>query len=196
MHGWLAVLSELPWSAPGLRRQPPEERPLTRLRHVVEPRLSGAKRVVDISTDGWIAGFLRVPDGVDLVSGDPKDFAPGIQADDLVVDAVPVPSGEDGFLSHLRTVASHLMPGASAVLLTRDATTDLPLHEIERVTTSVGCQLLEVAELAYREWPAAILVGCGVEPPAGGSTATGSPAVLVRGSLRREPVAPRVADDG
>jgi hypothetical protein len=152
--------------------------------------------VLDISGDGWIAGFLYVPDGIDLISTHPDELAATIQPDDLVLDAVPVQSGEDGLLAHVRTVVSHLVPGASAVLLTRDSAADLPLDRIERVTTSVGCKLLEVAELAYPAWPAAVVVGCGVEPRLGESTMFGPSAVFVRGSLGRASVAARGAVDG
>ncbi len=137
-----------------------------------------------------------MPDGIDLISTHPDELAATIQPDDLVLDAVPVQSGEDGLLAYVRTVASHLVPQASAVLLTRDAAADLPLEGIERVTTAVGCQLLEVAELAYSAWPAAVLVGCGADPRPGESTVFGTSAVLVRGSLGRVPVAARGGVDG
>ena len=169
---------------------------MTRLRDVVDPSLSGTKRVLDISGGGWIAGFLHLPDGIDLISAHPDELAATVQPDDLVLDAVPIRSGDDGHLAYVRTVASHLVPGASAVLLTRDAAADLPLDRIERVMTSVGCQLLEVAELAYLAWPAAVVVGCGVEPRPGESTMFGPSAVLVRGSLGRASVAARGAVDG
>ena len=169
---------------------------MTRLRDVVDSSLSGTKRVLDISGDGWIAGFLHLPDGIDLVSTHPDELAATIQPDDLVLDAVPIRSGEDGLLAYVRTVLSRLVPGTSAVLLTRDAAGDLPLDGIERVTTSVGCQPLEVAELAYPAWPAAVVVGCGVEPRPGESGPFGPSAVLVRGSLGRASAAARGAVDG
>jgi hypothetical protein len=157
---------------------------LTRLRDVVEPRISGTKRVLDLSDGGWIAGFLHLPEGMDLVPTRAEELATAIQPDDLVVDAVSVRAGEDGLLASVRTVVSQLVPGATAVLLTRDTAGDLPLDRIERITAFAGCQLLEIAELAYPEWPTAVVVGGGADPRPGeeGTAPVGS-AVLVRGSL-------------
>jgi hypothetical protein len=145
--------------------------------------------VLDISGREEIAGFLYLPDGIDLISTQPDELAATVQPDDLVLDAVEIRSGADGLLVHLRTVASRLVPGASAVLLIRDPAADLPLDRFERVLTSVGCQLLEVAALAYPAWPAAVVVGCGV----GESSQFGPSAVLVRGSLGRA-ATPSTAD--
>ena len=152
---------------------------MTRLRDVVDSSLSGTKRVLDISGRGDIAGFLHLPDGIDLISTPSDELAATVQPDDLVLDAVGIRSGADGLLAHLRTVASRLVPGASAVLLVLDPAADLPLDRIERVLASVGCRLLEVAALAYPAWPAAVVVGCGV----GESSQFGPSAVLVRGPL-------------
>jgi hypothetical protein len=165
---------------------------LTRLRDVVELSLSGTKRVIDISDGGRIAAFLHLPDGIDLVSTRAGDLAATIQPGDLVLDMVPVRSGEDGLLTHVRTVVSRLVAGTSAVFLTRDAASHLPLDRMERVTTSVGCHLLEVAELAYPAWPAAVVVGCGVEPRVGEGAGNVATAVLVRGLVGLAP-APRTA---
>lgn len=156
---------------------------MTRLRDVVEPRLSGTKRVLDLSGGGWIAGFLHLPDGIDLISTPTDELAATIRPNDLVLDAVPVQSGEDGLLTYVRTVVSQLAPGASAVLLTRDAAVDLPLDGIGRVTAAAGCQLLEVAELGYPAWPSAVVVGQGAESPTGESAVPGPPAFLGRGSF-------------
>jgi hypothetical protein len=169
---------------------------LTRLRDVVEPSLSGTKRVIDISGSGWLAGFLHLPDGIDLMSARPEELAVTIQSGDLVLDVVPVRRGEDGLLTHVRTVVSRLVAGTTAVLLTRDAAADLPLDQMERITTSLGCHLLEVAELAYPAWPAAVVVGCGVEPSLGENTRFVPTAVLVRGLRGRalgRSTAPRTA---
>jgi hypothetical protein len=168
---------------------------LTRLRDVVDSSLSGTKRVLDISGRDGIAGFLHLPDGIDLISTHLDELAATVQPDDLVLDAVGIRSGADGLLAHLQTVASHLVPGASAVLLTHDTTAELPLDRIERVMTSAGCQLVEVAALAYPAWPAAVVVSCGVEPRSGESTLAGPSAILVRGSLGDAAVsAPGVVD--
>jgi len=152
--------------------------------------------VIDISDGGWIAGFLHLPDGIDLMSIGPDELPATIQPGDLVLDTVGVRGGEDGLLPHVWTVASRLVAGTSAVLLTREAAADLPLDQIVRVTTSVGGQLLEVAELAYPAWPAAVVVGCGVEPRVGEGTGLVHAAILVRGLLGRAPgssTAPRTA---
>lgn len=153
---------------------------MTRLRDVVEPRLSRTKRVLDLSDGGWVAGFLHVLDGREAMRIRPDELVNAVQPHDLVLDAAPVPSGEDGLLVYVRAIATRIAPGASAVLLTREAAADLPLERIERVIAFAGCQLLEVAELAYPEWPAAIVMAGGeADPP------ENTPAVVVRGSLNR-----------
>lgn len=163
---------------------------MTRLRDVVELRLSRTKRVLDLSGGGWVTGFLHLPDGIETISVRPDELAGSVQPGDLVVDAAPVQSGEDGLLVYVRTIASRLVPGATAVVMTRNAAADLPLEPIERVMGFAGCQLLEIAELAYPEWPAAmVMVGGGADP---GEKA---PVVAVRGSLARPSIAvPDLAD--
>jgi hypothetical protein len=155
---------------------------LIRLRDVVEPFLQATKRLVNISQiDVAMDAFVHVPvESVLLPICDSDSEA--LRPNDLVMDAVGLRVFDDGFLAHIRCVLDRIPSGAVAVFIVKDHYADVPRDEIHRVAKSVGCQLIEVAQLAYPAWRTAVVAGREMHPPVVEGTADEPPAILVVGS--------------
>ncbi len=138
---------------------------MIRLRDVVEPYLQSTKRVLDISLSHFPAdSFLHLPNETVSLRIDDAQHTETAQPNDLLLDAVIYSAYEDGFLAHLRAVLAGMPSEALAVFLLKDRPTELPIDEIQRIVESVGCLLLDVAQLAYPAWPTALVVGRNVHP--------------------------------